>query len=462
MSLLASVQWEVRTTGSDTNGGGFTGAPGGTDYSQQDTAQIAVTDAVTNGTTTITSATANFTSDMVGNVCYVAGGTGSITASWYEITAVNSTTSITVDRATGLTAGTGVTLNLGGAMASPGGMAGALALSGVGTAGQIVNIKSGSYTIGTGTANTSGNRVNTSAAAIWWGYQTTHGDGGTKPILVAGGNSITLFTCASGGASTVDNLEFQPGTFTGISGLTTTSSQCTIRNCKCTNCNTAAFSGAGAQCLFFNCEASGTGGSQAGFVGTGGSNRYLGCTAHGGTVAGFTLHTADIASDCIAYANSSHGFQVLSSGGTAALVRCLAYGNTGTAINGFQTNQGSTHFIGCLAISNGTAGAAYGFQALTATSDVLIDCAAYGNFGGDTNGTFLINSGFVSLSGDPTTDGAGGDFSLNSTAGAGAACKAAGWPSSWPGVSGTTGYPDIGPVQSQSTGGTGGATNIAY
>src|SRR5262249_43334312 len=117
MALNAAIEWELRpTNGSDTNGGGWKRGASGTDWSQQNAAQYSVTDAVTNGTTTITSATANFGTDVVGNVLYIQGGTGSITAGWYEITSRTNTTTIVVDRSTGLTTGTGATLNIGGAL----------------------------------------------------------------------------------------------------------------------------------------------------------------------------------------------------------------------------------------------------------------------------------------------------------------------------------------------------------
>ena len=117
MAVNATAVWRVRPSGSNTNGGGFdTGISGyGTDYSQQDAAQIAVTDAVTNNTTTVTSATASFTSAHIGNAINLTG-TGTTTG-FYYVTAVGSSTSITVDRATGSTGGTGVTLNLGGGWA---------------------------------------------------------------------------------------------------------------------------------------------------------------------------------------------------------------------------------------------------------------------------------------------------------------------------------------------------------
>lgn len=141
MALNAAIVWEVRTTGADTNGGGFKTGATGTDWSQQNAAQYAVTDGVTAGTTTITSITANFGTDVVGNVIYVAGGTGSVAAGWYEIISRTNSTTIVVDRSTGLTAGTGVTLNIGGALASPG------QASALGVDGNKYYIKAGTYTI---------------------------------------------------------------------------------------------------------------------------------------------------------------------------------------------------------------------------------------------------------------------------------------------------------------------------
>ena len=86
MALSASTILEVRSTGSDTNSFGFVTGASGTDWSQQDAAQYSVTDGVTAGTTTITSASANFGTDVVGNLIYVQGGTAPVTAGWDQIT----------------------------------------------------------------------------------------------------------------------------------------------------------------------------------------------------------------------------------------------------------------------------------------------------------------------------------------------------------------------------------------
>src|SRR4051812_1601745 len=113
MALSANTVWEVRSAGADTNGGGFNPGSGGTDYSQQNSAQLSVTDAACTGNTTVTSVTGGFTAAMVGSVMYLSSGPG-----WYEITARASTNSITIDR-NGPNA-SGMTAKVGGAFATIG------------------------------------------------------------------------------------------------------------------------------------------------------------------------------------------------------------------------------------------------------------------------------------------------------------------------------------------------------
>ena len=118
MAVNPTSVYQVYKTGSNTNGGAFDAGIGGagTDYSQQAAAQLVVTDLVTNGTTTGTSATGGFTAAMVGNACWLSGA-GVTTAGVYFITARASTNSITFDRAPGT--GTGNRCAVGGAWADP-------------------------------------------------------------------------------------------------------------------------------------------------------------------------------------------------------------------------------------------------------------------------------------------------------------------------------------------------------
>src|SRR3990167_994955 len=86
-ALAATTVWEIRpTNGSDLNGACVNSATVVTDYSQQDAAQLSITDGATTGAgvTTFTSAAAGFTSAMVGNCLHLESGTN-VTPGFYEI-----------------------------------------------------------------------------------------------------------------------------------------------------------------------------------------------------------------------------------------------------------------------------------------------------------------------------------------------------------------------------------------
>lgn len=121
MAVNASAYWRIRIGGADTNGGGFDPAivGAGTDYTEQDTPQLTVTDlAATGAVTTLTSATGGFTSAMVGNAISISGGTGWTTAARYFITAVTNSNTIVIDRAASAGAASGGTCRVGGALAT--------------------------------------------------------------------------------------------------------------------------------------------------------------------------------------------------------------------------------------------------------------------------------------------------------------------------------------------------------
>lgn len=114
MAISGYTDWDIRTGGSDTNGGGFNTNSAGTDYSQQTSAQLSLSDGVCTGGTTLESTTGGFTAAMVGNVVYLSSGPG-----WYEITGYTDTNTVTIDR-NGPT-DSGMTVNVGGSLATPGG-----------------------------------------------------------------------------------------------------------------------------------------------------------------------------------------------------------------------------------------------------------------------------------------------------------------------------------------------------
>jgi hypothetical protein len=149
-------------------------------------------------------------------------------------------------------------------------------------------------------------------------------------------------------------------------------------------------------------------------------------------------------------------------------IDCLAYGGTGAATNGFQTTNNGVYFINCTSygnadggffftggfsghvlincVSTGNTGLQFELGTTTETSHRLFNCAAKADGAGAHNLNAVELIGFIILTADPFTNAAGGDFSLNSTAGGGAALKALGLPSLYPGSS-TTSFPDIGAAQ---------------
>src|SRR5712691_11517011 len=120
-AITANTIWEVRpTNGSNLNGACFdsTIANAGTDYSQQNTAQLSLSDMATTGvTTTVTSVTGGFTAAMIGNCLRIDSGTN-WTLGWYQITAVTDTNTLPVDRAPTSAAGVSGTGKVGGATKS--------------------------------------------------------------------------------------------------------------------------------------------------------------------------------------------------------------------------------------------------------------------------------------------------------------------------------------------------------
>lgn len=98
-------------TGDDTNGGSFDSTLGGVNYADQDSPSVSVTDGVAIGTTRITSAAGTFTPEMIGSQMYIA------TKSRRVMTAYTDAHTIDVDA--NVASGTGLTMKLGGRLASP-------------------------------------------------------------------------------------------------------------------------------------------------------------------------------------------------------------------------------------------------------------------------------------------------------------------------------------------------------
>ncbi len=438
MAFTSKVVWEVRTTGSDTNGGGFdptSGTPG-TDFSQQTSPQITYTDMVIGATTTQFTSVANSPdASLVGNIINITSGTG-FNVQRVQVISVAAGVA-TCDKSLGTTASSGGNGEMGGCLATP-----ATAATLV-VAGNTTYIKAtAAYTSASTTFSASGSA---GLPISWIGYTTTRTDGG-QCTLISSAGTITCIT--SGGFQRFVNI---------------------IANANAQGVSAWHIANNNDLC-FFNCKGVG---ATNGFNVAVNRVSLINSLAITCSVAGFNFNTVvgSFASGCRATGNTANGFAITSS--TVSLINCISDNNTGASTDGFNYSSASQgNLIGCVGYTNGRDGiriasgslddinlrncifvsnTGNGINALTTNwagfSNLLtqnIDYNAYYN-----NAANLVNvpAGIHDqlLTGDPFTNGSSNDFSLNNTAGAGAACRSAGFP----GVlqSGGTGYEDIGALR---------------
>lgn len=335
-----------------------------------------------------------------------------------------------VDVATGNNADDG--LSEANAWADPG-----YAAQQISTAGHTVYVKAGTYTITTATPGAAG-PVQTATGNINFrmeGYETTPGDKcptGNLPVL------------------SVDNTSMNPGAMTGIIRLDSQESGVQVVAYLRVDCNSETntrgiWGDSDTFSIAVGCEAveaSDYGIYVMNATSCESSNNANGafyvCNAFGcyatGNGNGFTFCVSS--TNCIAYNNTNAGFF---SGEVAH--GCVAYGNS---TDGFKSYKKA---VNCISVGN----TQDGYE----TAGVLINCADYNNTTGRDSSDTLWDLGAITLTGDPFTNAAAGDFSLNNTAGAGADLRAAGFD-----PYGQTGFADIGAVQHEDAGGGGGSVAL--
>jgi len=477
-AIPATTVWEVRSNGSDTNGGGFDGAGSpSVDYSQNNnknaagcsncgnsSVNLSTTDAVvTASSTTVTSADASFTSALTGNLVYFSGGscaTGAINAQWRRVAFSNSTT-ITTDQApTGTFTGTctGVTMNIGGAIASPS----IVAANKV--AGNDVYIRSGTYMLSTTSATVSNGvvlestgGVNFNNNSVWWGYGSVRGDDGAKPVLTASGiASVSLFK-VTGYHVLLRNLAFDGAGLTAIKCVEETGMYVKNYRLKASNCTNKAFDLPIANLGWANTlEATGCS-TTAGVItlgGAGGGVLGYNIEAHDNAATGILINATGFCSNCLSYRNtgaSSDGFDLQSNTGGTLFNSVSAYnGRYGVNLTGSRGN--STMVSNTISYGNAT-----GFGSDQVQDGIyLFNNATGGNTTSNYNVAQLIRMiNHIALTADPfvnvssSANGAA-DFSLNAAAGGGAARRAAGV-SGYSATGNTRGYEDIGAFQHPDT-----------
>jgi hypothetical protein len=445
MTINANTVWEVRTAGSDTNGGGFVAGAAGTDYSQQDApntvgSNISTTDVVATGTSTISSATAAFTTAIAGNTIYLSGGTGSLTAQRYTVNSRSSATAIVVDRI--VAAGTGITMNVGGALASIN-----AAYASMVTNNAIWVKNDGTYTQ-TATPATTGNMV-----VYITGYTTTRGDGGRPTIELSTNTGLTAIP--KGGTSSVHAANFiidckELGTSSGIVTSAGAITNCTVKNFTSIGITLENYAAT------HNCEVTGGTSTATGGIATiGASNVVTNCYVHDNACSGVVLSTSSLVARCLIInctGASSNGVSV--TGGTSAtnVINSTIYGCGQHGISVTSSLGSSWTMINNILANNGGYGISFSGTAIR--NNPLRD----GNvFYANTSGTRLgldststtwgvspyVDQYDVILTATPFVDAANGDFRLNQSA-AGASCRNAALPRTWLGTTKSPNFLDYG------------------
>ena len=404
------------------------------DYSRSTTARIAFTDLASVGAGLTASSAGNpIGKQMVGNCLVITSGTN-FTAGRYVLASVATGVGTFLGAANMTTAaGSSGVGGLGGALASMG-RAGAHMV----TSNQVF-LKTGSYSVTSATANVSAGCFSSPVSAVIEGYDTVRGDlsapgaAGTRPTLTASG--IATFTMVTGAGNTVmRNFILNGASLT--SSRAVNGSSMLISNVLVQNATNAAFFSTFASTTL-RCAVTGCATASPFQVAV-----AVDCEGYGNTIAPFTCLVNSAHIRCIASGNTGatvDGFT--SAANTITLTNCVSYGN---GRDGFRASAQGALYSSCIAEGNSGAG-----WTLSAAGSTLLNCAGYNNTSGNvvtTSQTHAAQLGFITLTGSPFTNAAGGDFSLNTTAGAGAACRAAGYPGLLPRGT-TTAYTDIGVAQ---------------
>ena len=448
----AATAWDVRTTGSTANGAGFDSGVGspGTDESQG--AGVAITCTLTGTTTGTCSPAITSTTHGPGNFINIASGSGCSTGR-FEILSQSGGVA-TFDHAMGSSTNVCVGV-IGGS---------SLTLQDVATSstnGNTIYMKSGTYTV---TARTTITATETVA-----GYTSTHGDEipGTSsctttnnPLITTSTNSVSPMILTNTAGSVIPNVyqclhltntaatpaealaNGAHGIGVAVIGLTisgfTKAVDCdngTYFDCAELMVSWTEISNSTVYAVTYNP----VGGCYCAII----NDSYIHDNA--GTIAcqaaimleagppGSLSMDRDIVTN-----NSASG--VCAQTSTTVNIKDSVIAGSGQ--EGILTGVNSENYVGNSIIYGNTnhginnAGSAYMFANWNAVGS---------NGSGDYSNVTPINS--ISLSANPFVNSAGGNYALNSTAGGGALLIGLGFPHLFPGGD-STGYPDVGAVQS--------------
>jgi hypothetical protein len=363
--------WEIRSNGNDNNGGGFKTGASGTDYSQQTSPQYALTSVTTAGVGA-TFLLASASADMVGNIAHVVSGTN-FTAGFYEIISVSVGVSVTVDANICTGVGASGVINIGGALATIGKIGSASANQGA-VAGNLLCVKSGSYSLTSTTETFAASGTTTSPIRIC-GYASTrptvstHGDydlGRTNSngdLVTTNYPTITYttgecnitgnFIILEGVKSTSANVTLNQGTVR-IAGTDTYTKRCSITN-SATNANSTAIVAAATRGGVFDSDVvlSGASGGKAAIDIQAATTRVIGCRIKGGPSIGINIGAtgSTIALNTI-YASVGIGISVATTTAGPTVLYNTIVGGSADGINVITASTVSQIFIGNMITDN--------------------------------------------------------------------------------------------------------------
>lgn len=452
-TALSLASNRVITTTPPTSG---TQPLGGSDYSQQNGAQVTVDGVTITGTVQATTTNLKLTghtvvASEVGNTYLSTGGTA--TAGNYEIIGISGTDTWIMDRSMGTSTQTS-TGAMGGAFASPG-KAGQYHV-----AGNDIWIKNGTYTMSS-SSNVSGGVLSLSGNEPAGpglngqviGYNSTRGDLQTTvqraslsniPLLQQSSGSQNLITLG-GNTTIVDSLQFYSnGQIPGASIVSNGFANQT-RRCYANAMGYLYRQLTNSRAFVLDCESNA---HTVSAIASGANAVVIRCYVHDASSSSgaIAIGNDSFVSDCIIanYGTGTNGAMQI--GDNCFVQNVTVYNTTGSAGNAFYAGSGvfGTILANCLAVGSSQVGFA---KSGNPNWFILQNCAGYNNTGGDyTTGGLVTLENFQTLTGDPFANAAGGDFSLNAIAGAGALCRGMGLPGTYPaGLS--VSNRDIGAVQ---------------
>lgn len=465
--------WQLVAAGISTIGTP-TGITFSIDYSSSTTPFLSITDLVSTASTTITSVAALFTPVMVGNILRLASATGSPVADsggsrYLALTTYTNSSTMVADKTSG-TYTLGIA-KVGGAHLhiltyANGGAGTAPVLTTPLLAGHIIDIKGdGANTPGSATFDWSDSYWAFPDGSATTGIVRPRGYNGRPRIDHCGlvifnspqwrGENICWFH------KTASFTTYGPLTDANLTG------NCSHFNCRFDQNGIDATQITGRQTSVDWCEITNSGTQSAGTVDVISTGHVwtliTNCYLHGLRGPTIGLHaSASTVHNTIISGNNSDGIKQYADDSTKygdEIRNCTIDGNAGHGINYLTGGAAWTRKVNNI-ISNHTGGGKYGenFADAQAVNERLAQYTQdYNFYWANTNNfnNFRLQQHDVQLTADPFTNQAGADFSLNSTAGGGAAVQDVAFATTVPGSS-TRNYADGGAVEHQTTAGSSG------